>query len=151
MVFPHVTIAPHEVAVLTYTMVNNGHEAPGKVEQALEKGTEGLAQKGAQIAATAAGTAIGAALGEALGTAVVPIIGTALGALAGYIVGDVFGILFANCDGPVAAGVHALTFDQIKAAHATPNGLTHTDDHPGVNSAVGCGKNSHYTVTWSVK
>jgi hypothetical protein len=151
MLFPHVSIAPHEVAVLTYNMVNAGHQPAGKVEQALEKATETLAQKGAQIAATAVGSAIGTELGAAIGTGVVPILGTALGALAGFLVGGAFGLIFADCDGPVASAVRVLTYDQIKAAVASGKPLTHTDDHPGIDSATGCGSNSHYTVTWSVK
>ena len=151
MIFSHVSIAPHETAVLTYNMVNSGHQDPGKVEQELKTATESLAQKGAKIAATAIGSAIGSELGAAIGTAAVPIIGTAIGALAGYLVGGAFGIIFANCDGPVAAAVHVLTYDHIKGALATKKGLTHTDDHPGIDSATGCGSNSHYTVTWSVK
>ena len=151
MVFSHVTIAPGEKAVLTYNMVNSGHQKPSEVEQGLEKATTTLAQKGAQIAATAIGSAIGAELGASIGTAVVPLIGTAIGVLVGYLTGSIFGILFANCDGPVASAVHVLTYEDVKAALATGHGVTHTDDHPGVDSSVGCGSNSHYTVTWSVK
>ena len=151
MIFSHVSIAQGETAVLTYNMVNSGHQDPNKVEKELETATESLAQKGAKIAVTAIGSAIGSELGAAIGTAAVPIIGTALGALTGYLVGGVFGLIFADCDGPVAAAVHVLTYDQVKAALASGHGQTHTDDHPGVDSATGCGSNSHYTVTWSVK
>ena len=146
----HVSLLPTDIVVLTYAMVNNGHTAPGTVEQSLEKGIQGLASTGAQIAAKEASTAIGTALGASIGTAALPVIGTALGALSGFLVGGVFGLIFADCDGPVAAGVHALTGAQIQAAIAGGHGLTHIDDHPGVDSSDGCGSNSHYTVTWSV-
>ena len=151
MDFSKVSIAHGETAVLTYNMVNSGHQDPNKVETELKTLTETLAQKGAQIASTAVGTAIGSALGAAIGTAVVPIIGTALGSLAGYLVGGAFGLIFADCDGPVASAVHVLTYDQIKAVVASGKAQTHTDNHPGIDSADGCGSNSHYTVTWSVK
>jgi uncharacterized protein YcfJ len=151
MIFSNVSITPGEIAVLTYGMVNSGHQSPGEVATALETAFKTLATKGAQIAATAIGGAIGGELGASIGTAAVPIIGTALGALAGFLVGGAFGLLFADCDGPVAAAVHTLTYDQIKAALAGGNGLVHTDDQPGINSADGCGSNSHYTVTWSAR
>ena len=149
--FPTVKIAPNETAVLTYSMVNAGHQSPDAVTKALQAGTNSLAQKAAQIAATAAGSAIGEALGASIGTAAVPLIGTALGALAGWVVGGAFGLILADCDGPVAAGVHVLTYAQIKASIEGGHGLTQTDEHPGVDSNHGCGGNSHYFVTWSVR
>jgi hypothetical protein len=143
-----VPVADTETAVLTYAIVNNGHGKPGDVEKGLETAARRLAQKGAQAAATAAGAAIGELLGASIGTAVVPVIGTALGAVAGWLVGSVGHLLFANCDGPVAAGVHPLTGAQLRAA---PGGvITHEDNNPGVDSPHGCGGNSHYYVTWSV-
>ena len=148
MHFVNVPIAPDETAILTYNMVNNGHQDAGAVIQALEKATEMLAEQGGKAAATAIGSAIGAALGAAIGTGIVPILGTALGALAGWIVTSGFGLIFANCDGPVASGVHVLTGAQLSAA-AAHGGIVVTDDHPGVDSASGCGSNSHYSVTWS--
>jgi len=151
MLFPNVSIAPGESAVLVYNMVNSGHTDSAKTEDELKKLTEKLATTGAQIAAKAVGAAIGSELGAAIGTAAVPIIGTALGALAGFLIGGGFGLLFADCDGPVASGVHVLTFAQIKAAHAGGQPSKHTDDHPGSDSPDGCGSNSHYTVTWLVK
>ncbi len=151
MSFPHVSIAPHETAVLTYAIVNSGHQDSGKVIQTLEQAIKDIATLGAKFAASEAGAALGATLGASIGTAAVPFIGTAVGAVAGYLLSKGFNLLFANCDGPVAAAVRALTYDQIKAVVASGKPQPHTDDHPGVNSPHGCGANSHYTVTWSVK
>lgn len=149
MVFQDVTLNTNQSAVLSYAIVNSGHSDPSTIEKDLESATSALAEKGAQAAATAAGTAIGAAVGAEIGTAVIPIIGSALGALAGWLTSEVGSLLFANCDGPVAAGMHPLSCDQLAAATANGATLTQTDDQPGMDSASGCGSNSHYTVTWS--
>lgn len=144
-----VGVADDERVVLTYAIVNNGHGNPTEVERGLETAVSTLAQKGAQAAATAVGAAVGEVLGASIGTAAVPLVGTALGAIAGWLVGAAGGLLFANCDGPVAAGVHVFTGAQLRAA---PGGLlTHEDNSPGVDSPTGCGRNSQYYVTWTAR
>jgi hypothetical protein len=132
------------VAVLTYAVVNSGHASQAEVESALTKAGTSLADKAAQAAAKVIGGAIGAELGSSIGTAAVPIVGTALGALAGWLVGELASLVFANCDGPVAAGVHVFTIADLT------KGMTGSDYTPGVDSAHGCGSNSEYYVNWSV-
>lgn len=149
MAFEPETLNVLQTAVLTYAIVNSGHSDPSVVEKALENAAEGLADKAADLAAQALGTGIGTALGAEIGTAAVPIIGSALGALAGWIVNEVGNLLFANCDGPVAAGVHPLSGGDLYAATKGGQAAHHTDDQPGTDSAHGCGSNSHYAVHWS--
>ena len=150
MQFRGVPVADNETAVFTYLIVNNGHSDPGVAERAVEQAAKTLAEKGAQIAATAVGGAIGAALGASIGTAVVPIIGTALGAVAGWVVTSVGALLFANCDGPVAAAVHTYSGAQLRAGTSRGLKLTGSDHHPGTDSAAGCGSNSVYDVRWTI-
>ncbi len=149
MQFNGIPVDDNETAVFTYLIINSGHSDPSVVVKGLEAAASALASKGAQLVATAAGGAIGAALGAAIGTAAVPLIGTALGALAGWVVSSVGALLFANCDGPVAAAVHTYTGAQLRAAGGA--GLTGNDNHPGSDSPSGCGSNSDYTTFWTVK
>jgi hypothetical protein len=145
-------------AVFTYIIVNNGHSDPNAVEKELEQLASKLAGAGAQAAAKAIsdalvdtiGAAVGAAIGSLVGTAIVPVIGTALGALAGWIVNEAEQLIFADCDGPVAAGVHAFVGSQLRAATHNGGVLQTTDNNPGVDSPQGCGSNSMYETTWKV-
>ena len=151
MQFNGVAVADDETAVFTYLIINNGHSDPGVAEKAVEQAAKTLAEKGAQVAATAVGGAIGAALGASIGTAVVPLIGTALGALAGWVVSSVGTLLFANCDGAVAAAVHTYTGAQLRAGTSQGLKLTDSDHHPGTDSPDGCGSNSVYDVRWTIR
>jgi hypothetical protein len=136
--------------IFTYVILNNGHGSPSVVERALEGALSTLGSKAAQAATTAIGASAGAALGATIGTAAVPPIGTALGALAGWVTVNVGGILFANCDGPVATGVRIFTARQLHEKTLGGKRLIETVEHPGVDSARGCGSNSRYTTTTSI-
>jgi hypothetical protein len=81
---------------------------------------------------------------------VIPIVGSALGALAGWLVTSLAGLAFANCDGPVAAGMNILTAKSLRQATAGGQPLHRSDDQPGVDSPAGCGSNSYYRVDWEV-
>lgn len=150
MNFKSVPVADNETAVFSYAIVNSGHTDPTTAEKTLEQAVSTVAEKGAQAAATAAGGAIGAALGASIGTAVVPIVGTALGALAGWVVSSAGKLVFANCDGAVAAAVHTFTGAQLRAGTSQGRHLGQSDHHAGTDSAHGCGGNSNYDVSWSV-
>jgi hypothetical protein len=150
MNFKDVPVADNETAVFSYAIVNSGHTDPNTAEKTLEQAVSTLAEKGAQAAATAAGGAVGAALGASIGTAVVPLLGTALGALAGWVVSSAGKLIFANCDGAVAAAVHTFTGSQLRASTSQGRHLGGTDHHPGTDSPHGCGSNSNYDVSWSI-
>jgi len=132
--FQNVEVADNETAVFTYAIVNSGHTDSNTAEKTLEQAVSSLAQKGAQTAATGVGAAIGAGLGASIGTAVVPVVGTALGALAGWLVTSAGNLLFANCDGAVAAAVHAFTGAQLCAWTNHGGHLGATDHHPEADS-----------------
>jgi hypothetical protein len=121
---------PESKVVLTYLIMNNGHDQD-KVSAWLKKGAEALLAKGA----TAAGGAVGGPVGGGLG------------ALIGYLGERGLDIAFANCDGWVAGDHIALTGRTLQGY-----GRAHreTRNYPGVDSPRGCGSNSHYKVTWSV-
>jgi hypothetical protein len=149
--FDNVVVQPNQPVVFTYAIVNNGHGSQASVEKSLQQAGTQLADKAAQAAAQAVGAEIGSVLGASIGTAAVPVVGTALGALTGWLVGEIGTVLFANCDGPVAAGVHVFSGADLAARTAGGKALTQTDHNPGTDSPHGCGGNSNYYVTWSVR
>lgn len=138
---PNVAVAPTEVASFSYGIVNTGY-AKDSVEQALSKFVAAAASKGASAGAAAIGTAAGGPLGSLL----------SLGASQafGWLAGKIDGIVFANCDGPVAAGNHAFTGAQLAAQTAGGKVITALDPQKGSDSATGCGSNSMYFVDWSI-
>ena len=150
MNFKDVSVADNETAVFSYAIVNSGHSNPSQAEKTLQQAVSTLSEKGAQIAVSAAGAAIGELLGASIGTAVVPVAGTAVGALAGWVTSSAGKLLFANCDGLVAAAVHTYTGAQLRAGTTQGRHLGQKDHHPGTDSPHGCGGNSKYDVSWSI-
>jgi hypothetical protein len=96
------------------------------------------------------GAGVGAILGvEIAGTVTAPVIGSLLGSLAGWLLGQLGDIVFADCDGLVAAEQLAYTGRDLYLK--TVNGpLKMTTTHPGTTSPSGCGANSQYDVTWTI-
>jgi hypothetical protein len=141
---------PEDVDVpvaFSYLLVNNGNAESSKLEDGLKNAVATLGSEAAKAATTAAGETVGEIIGASLGTAVVPLVGTAIGVVAGWVVGKVGAILFANCDGTVAAGIHVITSKQIIQAAVAGREITETVEHPGTSSPSGCGGNSKYFTT----
>ncbi|HXQ14167.1 MAG TPA: PASTA domain-containing protein [Caulobacteraceae bacterium] len=59
-------------------------------------------------------------------------------------------ILFADCDGTVVPGVMTIGKTELLQL-ATPGPWNMTFEYPGTDSAIGCGANSDYSVTYSVE
>jgi hypothetical protein len=133
--------------VFSYVILNNGHGDPSLLQKGAQTALSALGTAGAKAATSAVGGAVGAAIGTALGTIAVPVIGSAIGALSGWAVGEVGSILFADCDGPVAIGMHVYTSKQLIQNTAGGQKITGTVEHPGTDSATGCGGNSKYSTT----
>ncbi len=96
------------------------------------------------------GAGVGVIVGvEIAGTIVAPVIGSLLGSLAGWLLDKLGGIVFADCDGLVAAEQLAMTGVEL---YLKTDGvsLTGTTSHPGTDSADGFGGNSQYEVTWTI-
>ena len=144
--FENVPVSDNENAVFSYSIVNSGHANSDQAKQTLEQAMSTLSTQAADAATAAIAPQIGVALGELLGTIAVPLIGSALGALAGWLVTSAGSLIFANCDGTVAAGVHV--FD---ATSLNGNIASASDHNVGADSPGGCGSNSDYYVKWSVR
>ncbi len=138
---PNIAVGPTQIAAFSYGIVNTGH-AKDSVEQELQKFVAAAASKGAAAGASAIGTAVGGPLGS--------LVGLAGSAAFSWAVGEIEAILFANCDGPVAAGDHVYTGAQLAAQTAGGKVITSLDPQKGSNSNRGCGANSMYYVDWSI-
>jgi len=152
--FMNVPVEDNQAVVLSYLIVNNGHSDPAKIEEALQAAASDLGQTAVQEAATElAGAALGDTITIVLGDAgdvVCPIVGGILGAVAGWVIGKIGSILFADCDGVVAAGVHAFSGAKLRAGTSNEGIIHGSDNNPGYNSPAGCGCNSDYVVNWSI-
>jgi hypothetical protein len=133
LTIPNVAVAPGEKVAFSYSIVNTGYAA---------NSTEADLVKATDAAATAAASAAGGAISAGTGTAV----GTAAG---GWLGPKIAGVIFADCDGPVAAGDHSWTGEAL-AKLAIGHAVTTEDNNPGTDSPHGCGSNSQYYVTWTV-
>ncbi len=56
-----------------------------------------------------------------------------------------------QCNGVVAGQKFSMTSQEIIDHIGGGTGFTETDKHPGTDSPVGCGANSNYDVTWTLK
>ena len=152
--FPNITIPDATTGVsLAFAIVNAGHNA-SQVEAALQQGVNqfitsaakggsggsGGPGAGAAAAATAAAGAAGASFGVLAVVAAVTLV-TDLG----------LSLMFADCDGTVAADKISPTRAQLDALF--PSGgcvATQTAFYPGTGSPDGCGANSQYYVTQTI-
>jgi hypothetical protein len=85
-------------------------------------------------------------------TIAIPVLGSALAAIEGWLLSKLTGVVLANCDGLVAVELRALMGRDLYLL--TGNGtqpVTVTVQHPGTDSETGCGGNSDYEVTWTIR
>jgi hypothetical protein len=136
-----VEIPAGQVVAFSYSIVNSGHDKDS-VSQALQKLVSAASSKAVAAGAGAVGTGVGGPIGAGLA-----IIGTQAG---GWAMGKLESILFANCDGTVAAGDHVFNAAQLAQQTAGGKVASFTDENKGTDSNWGCGGNSHYFVTWSI-
>jgi len=149
--FEPITVELCEAVLFNYLILNSGNADQKTIDAALI--SAGTSLTGSSVASVSKNLAagVGAIVGiELVGNIVAPVIGSLLGSLVGYLIGKLGNIVFANCDGLVAAEQIALTGRDLHLK--TANGpLTATTTHPGTDSPTGCGSNSQYEVTWSIK
>jgi hypothetical protein len=103
---------------IVWAVINNGHGNQGTIQSALSAGSEALLQQNSSG-------------NQQLDNFVLVLIKVGLG------------WLFANCDGPVIAGVYSATGADI-AAETASNEKSISTDYPGIDSPAGCGSNSRY-------
>ncbi len=136
------TALPTDSVSFSYGIVNSGYDK-NTLEQDMKKAVSDAASKGAKAGLSAAGDALIPGSGSIV---------SSVGSLAtDWLIGKLLGIVFADCDGPVAAGDHVYSGSQLAAQTANGHVISVTDDNKGTDSPTGCGANSRYYVSWTVK
>jgi hypothetical protein len=141
LVIDNIAADANQAVAFAYTIVNSGYDK-NSIEQALKQAVAAAATKAAVAGGTAAGTALGGPVGGDIGG----VVGSQAG---GWLVGKLVNIIFANCDGTVAAGDHVYSGAELAAQTAGGKVISATDKNPGTDSPTGCGSNSMYYVNWS--
>ncbi len=133
--------------ICKYVIVNAGHSNNDAVEKSIQTAFHSIDQAVSNNKKTTA--EIGVV--TALGVAVVPFAGSALIGLS-VIVGAAWvgSLLFADCDGLVAAGVRVFKARELIQKAPSGKKLSETVEHHGTDSPHGCGSNSHYYTTNSI-
>jgi hypothetical protein len=104
--------------------------------------------------AGSAAAAVGAAIGTIIGTPLPvarSIVGAALGSLASTLLIILWDVIMPDCDRPLAAAAYTILGSELSARFAARQEFDHVDNNPGIDSPHGCGANSHYHTTWSVR
>jgi hypothetical protein len=123
--------------LLTFVVVNRG-AWEGDSQALQDMDAVGNAVMGALIQGSIVGVDDDIALGPAI-------------ALTALVVGVLEGlsIIFADCDGTVVSGATSIGKTEL-LSNAVEQPWQMTEDYPGTDSAVGCGANSDYSVTYSI-
>jgi hypothetical protein len=141
LTIPNVVVGPNDTVAFTYAIVNSGYEK-SRLESDL---TDAVG-----IVAMGAGAIGGAILGAPAAPVGGDIAGAAVGMSSGaWFTKKVMGVIFADCDGTVAAADYAWTGSAL-AKRAVGMTMTTEDNNKGTDTPDGCGRNSQYYVTWSV-
>ncbi len=83
-----------------------------------------------------------------VGTVLVPLFVSALGAIAGITEAGL--LLFADCDGRVAAGFMPFTCSDLIKRTASGQKIAQNANHAGTDSPDGCGSNSQYSTACTI-
>lgn len=137
---PNVSVAAAQKVAFSYSIVNAGHD-----KDSIEKALTPVAGNAANQAVDKAVEATAAYFG--IDPATAKVIGTKAG---GWLGPKIANIIFADCDGSVAAGDHVFTGAALARLTNGGSPVSGTDDNKGTDSNWGCGGNSRYYVTWTV-
>lgn len=126
--FEPITVELCEEVVFGYLVVNNGSADQQFLNEALVKVGEDLVEDAVAV----------------------PVIGSLVSMLSAWLLGELGDVVFADCDGIVAVErIKLLGRDLHQKTAQGP--YTVTTVHPGTDSNTGCGDNSRYRVTWSIR
>jgi phospholipase C len=132
------------IVVFNYLIMNSGHGDDNTRTKAAQAALSTVAKEIVNHKAITAGAI-------AVGTILVPLFVSAIAAIAGVLaVVEVGLLLFADCDGLVAAGALPFTGSDLIRRTSSGQKVSQNTDHPGTDSADGCGSNSHYTTACTI-
>ncbi|MBA3946112.1 MAG: hypothetical protein H0X37_16305 [Herpetosiphonaceae bacterium] len=136
--FGPIIVNPNDAVLLTYQIVNHGHDDRAK-----------QAQDDIAIANKIQGTI--AAVGSAAFPPAAPIIGLITGALATIeaVASWLFGAI--NCDGMVLSDALSVNADTLFGWTTATGVHSETRNYMGPETGSGCGSNARYAVSWSVR
>jgi hypothetical protein len=153
--FSPVTVDLAEPMSFSYLVVNNGHAEQAKILAALASGSDALSLSGSTSMQEDIGRGIAKIVTVTLEGAIkveVPVVGSILGAIESWLLGKLTDVIFAKCDGIVAAEMRAMMGrDLFMLTNNGRNPVTVTTTHHGTDSPTGCGANSVYQVTWTIR
>ena len=130
--------------VFSYLIMNSGHQGDNSRQRAAQAALSTVAEEIIKHKAITAGAIV---VGEIL----VPLVVSALAEIAAVLVVIEVGLLiFADCDGLVAAGALPFTGSDLIRRTSSGQKITNNTDHPGHDSPAGCGSNSHYTTACTI-
>jgi phospholipase C len=132
------------IVAFNYVIMNNSHGGNDAKAKAAQSALSTIAEEIIKHAAITA-TAI------TVGSFAVPFFVSALGAVAGILAATEAGLLlFADCDGVVAAGAIPFTCSELIRRTNSGQKIPENADHHGTNSPAGCGSNSRYSTTCTI-
>jgi len=132
------------IVVFNYLIMNSGHGGDDTRAKAAQAALSTVAEEIIKHKAITAGAI-------AVGAILVPLFVSALAAIAGVLaVVEVGLLLFADCDGLVAAGALPFTCRDLIRRTSSGQKISENADHPGIDSPAGCGSNSHYTTACTI-
>ncbi len=132
------------IVVFTYLIMNSGHGDDATRTRAAQAALSTVAKEIITHKAVTAGAI-------AVGAILVPFFVSALAAFAGVLaVVEIGLLLFADCDGLVAAGALPFTGRDLIRRTSAGQRISVNADHAGTDSADGCGSNSRYTTACAV-
>jgi hypothetical protein len=150
-----VTVDLAEPMSFGYIVINNGAGDPAKVLAALASAGDALSVAGSQSMQADISQAVASFTSTQIVGALmisIPVLGTILAPIEAWLLGKLTNVVLANCDGLVAVELPSLMGRDLYML--TENGskpVTMTVQHPGTDSNPGCGGNSRYEVTWTIR
>ena len=132
------------IVVFNYLIMNSGHGDDNTRTKAAQAALSTVAKEIVNHKAVTAGAI-------AVGTILVPLFVSAIAAIAGVLAAVEVGLLlFADCDGLVAAGALPFTGRDLIRQTSSGQKISQNTNHPGTDSPAGCGSNSRYTTACTI-
>jgi hypothetical protein len=148
--FGPVVVDLADFVVFNYQIVNKGNPDPNIVDKALNPAGKKLVDLAVKSVAKSLGAGLQAISTVEIGSLLaVPVAGPILALLQTWLTSELTSIIFADCDGLVAVEQVVMRGQDLNRKTAQ-GAYRATTTHAGTDSAVGCGGNSLYEVTWSV-
>jgi hypothetical protein len=153
--FDSVTVDLAEPMSFSYLVVNNGHAPQEKILAALAAAGDSLSLAGSSSMQEDIAKGVVKIISVKILAAIsisVPVVGSILGLIETWLLGKLTDIAFQNCDGVVAVELRAMMGrDLYLLTDSGRKTVTIKTEHAGTTSATGCGDNSDYEVTWTIK